>query len=177
MRAYVEVPARQRDNVHPVLVDVDDYLHVIHGRSLSLASHGYVQVCPPGDGKSVLLHRLLLGLKVRDGRIGDHVNGNPLDNRRANLRIVTPGQSSANMAAQSRTGYRGVYATKYGKFYAKATVGGVSHHLGTFATAEAADEAAHEFRLAHMPGYVERPGARRVLARSRRRISTKDTRP
>ena len=36
------------------------------------------------------LHRFLLGLKKGDRRQVDHCNRNPLDNRRCNLRIVSP---------------------------------------------------------------------------------------
>lgn len=163
MTIYVEVPAVQRDQVHTVLLDVDDYLW-LDGRRLSLASHGYAQVCARGTGVSALLHRELLGLRPRDGLIGDHINGNKLDNRRSNLRIVTPGESSANMSAQSRTGYRGVYPNK-NKFSAVAVVAGKRTYLGVFTTPEEADEAIHAWRLAHMPGYVDRPGARTVSTR------------
>lgn len=158
MNVYVEVPAVQRDQIHTVLLDVDDY-SIVDGRGLSVASHGYAQICLPGAGVSTLLHRVLLGLSLGDGLIGDHRNGNKLDNRRANLRAVTPAESSANTAGWSTTGYRGV-ARMRNKFQAYASVNLVRHHLGTFDTAEEAAAMAHAFRLAHMPGYVDRPGAR-----------------
>lgn len=161
MIVYVEVPAVQRDRIHTVLMDCDDYLALL-GRRLSVASHGYAQMCLPGEGRRPsLLHRNILGLKPGDGLIGDHINGDKLDNRRCNLRVVTPSESSANMSAQSRTGYRGVYPNKR-KFSAVATVAGKRTHLGVFPTPEEADVAVHAWRLAHMPGYVDRPGARRT---------------
>ncbi len=52
---------------------------------------GYVTTTirfPASDKKTFArLHRLILGAK--DGEIVDHINGNPLDNRRENLRITT----------------------------------------------------------------------------------------
>src|SRR5687767_10322229 len=41
------------------------------------------------SGHSVSLHRLILGLERGDPRQVDHINGNRLDNRRANIRVVT----------------------------------------------------------------------------------------
>jgi len=163
MIVYVEVPAVQRDRIRIVLIDYDDYLS-LPSRRLSVASHGYAQVCIPGLGVSTLLHRWLLGLKAGDGLIGDHINGYKLDNRRANLRIVTPGESSANMSAQSNTGYRGVYPNKR-KFSAVATVAGKRTYLGVFNTPEEADAVVHAWRLENMPGYVDRPGSRRTRSK------------
>lgn len=40
-------------------------------------------------GKNGRVHRLLLGLNDRS-LVVDHINGNGLDNRRCNLRVVTP---------------------------------------------------------------------------------------
>ena len=75
----------------------------------------------------------------------DHINGDPADNRWANLREATRSQNSVNRPYKNRTGYRGV-AERHGKFYARIMDGvGNRVTLGCFATAEDAHEA---YRLA-----------------------------
>lgn len=57
------------------------------------------------------MHHLLLG--AADGQLVDHINDDPLDNRRANLRIVTPQQNVQNKrpSSCSLTGINGVRGT------------------------------------------------------------------
>jgi hypothetical protein len=54
------------------------------------------------------MHRLILGIPNSEV---DHVNGNPLDNRRVNLRLATRAQNSANTRSRKNTTskYKGVY--------------------------------------------------------------------
>lgn len=49
-----------------------------------------------GKFKSILLHRMILGLPHYDKRQADHINGDGLDNRRENLRICTNRQNAQN---------------------------------------------------------------------------------
>lgn len=81
--------------------------------------------------------RLLLD--VPDGMHVDHINRNPLDYRRDNLRIATPAQSiyNQNLRKDSTTGYRGVSKRGY-KFAAYISVDGCQLYLGAYATAEEA---------------------------------------
>lgn len=65
-------------------------------------------------------------------------NGNPLDNRRCNLRAVTQSQNIANqrLSRKNRSGFKGV------RLYAGAWRAQVANrYLGTFATPEAAARA------------------------------------
>ena len=101
------------------------------------------------NGRRVALHRWLLDLRVGDPMCVDHINGDPLDCRRSNLRACTPAENSRNSAALygERTGLKGV--TPYGeRFRAEIRAGAVHRCLGYFDTAEEAalayDEACRE---------------------------------
>ena len=82
------------------------------------------------------LHRAILGLKRGDGRIADHINGNTLDCRKANLRIVTASQNSLNMPHQGAT-----YDRRKQKRTTSVCVQGKRTWLGYFPTREEAETA------------------------------------
>jgi hypothetical protein len=69
--------------------------------------------------KQTVLSRFIMDAK--EGQIVDHINRNPRDNRRSNLRIVTHRQNSLNKRCKSATGFIGVYIwRKKGKSYCRA---------------------------------------------------------
>jgi hypothetical protein len=109
-------------------------------------------------GGVVLLHREILGLCHGDERQGDHIDGNTLDNRRSNLRVVTHAQNSQNVV-QPRRGtsiYRGVSWNALGRNWrVRVAVGGVTVDGGLFTEELAAAEAARALRAKHMTHNVE----------------------
>lgn len=94
-------------------------------------------------GSSVYMHRLILGLKPGDGVLADHINHDSLDNRRANLRPVSPGGNQRNRRDQSIHGPGVWFDSSRGArpFKARAWLGGKLRHIGWFETATAAREA------------------------------------
>ncbi|MEQ8226783.1 MAG: HNH endonuclease [Rhodospirillales bacterium] len=58
-------------------------------------------------GSTVYMHRLIMGAGA--GEIVDHANGDTMDNRRSNLRLVTRSENAANRATtENASGFRGV---------------------------------------------------------------------
>lgn len=81
----------------------------------------------------------------------DHINGNGLDNRKANLRPATRSQNGANsrLSSRSTSGYKGVsYDRARGSWKAQIGFRGENRFLGRYPTAEQAaaayDAAAQE---------------------------------
>jgi hypothetical protein len=90
--------------------------------------------------KPVYMHRLILS--ARPNEIVDHVNGDGLDNQRANLRICTKREDQYNRPGWfKRKGYKGVWKIKKvtgrngGKpWEAKISIDGKQVYLGSFTT-------------------------------------------
>jgi hypothetical protein len=106
------------------------------------------------DGSAAYLHREVLQLERDDPRVVDHINGDRLDNRRANLRIVTRRQNMENMklSRANTSGYRGVsYDKEMGLWAAQIGLNGRRKHLGYYHSPETAAEVARAARRRHMP--------------------------
>ena len=88
----------------------------------------------------VLMHAAIL--PAPKGMVRDHINGNGLDNRRVNLRIVTPLRNSWNQKtfANNRLGVAGV-RKRNNRFQARITLLGKQEFIGSFDTLESAKEA------------------------------------
>jgi hypothetical protein len=101
---------------------------------------------------TIRLHRLIMN--AQKGQIVDHINGNPLDNRKVNLRFATPAQNNANSIKSKLTKnkYKGAYFAKgkNGKQWRSIiTVGRKRIHLGYFCTPEEANAAYLEAAVQH----------------------------
>ena len=91
--------------------------HSHHGNKVVFRMHRVIMNAPPGTEV-------------------DHINGNPLDNRRENLRLASHRENAANQVKQRvkrSSRYKGVtYYKRDGNWQAKIHKGGVTHHLGYF---------------------------------------------
>ena len=129
------------------LVDDEDFSRVnalkwqtsVSRGQITKAAHAYRRE----DGRVNLLpmHDFILGR--RDGLEIDHINLNPLDNRRCNLRYATRQQNQCNrrMNSRNKLGIKGVSRVPSGRFHATISVFTKAYFLGSFATAEEASAA------------------------------------
>lgn len=113
-------------------IDKGDLEEMI-GRSIFLMSTGYVSIYPGNVG----LHRLFMNAKKNE--VVDHINGNRVDNRKSNLRIVDRSKNGVNRARHSnnKTGHRGVfYCKNIGKYNAYITINWKRKNLGYYKNIE-----------------------------------------
>lgn len=78
-----------------VYIDPED-VEELSKYSWSIGIDGYAQA--KIDGKMVRLHEFLLGKFRGPGLVIDHINRDPLNNRKENLRIVSKRQNALNRA-------------------------------------------------------------------------------
>jgi len=75
-----------------------------------------------GEKRNIWMHREILGFELKDGRLGDHINRNTLDNRRENLREATPASNCWNRrrSKNNTSAYVGVsYDKRYRRWVAQ----------------------------------------------------------
>jgi hypothetical protein len=85
-------------------------------------------------GKIIRLHNLLLGY-AQEGLEWDHIDRNPLNNRRSNLRLVTKTENMRNRGTpkNNTSGVKGVCWHKgVSKWIAQIKLSGRITHLGYF---------------------------------------------
>jgi hypothetical protein len=91
----------------------------------------------------LLMHRVIMGVNGPELHI-DHINGNGLDNRKSNLRVVSRSQNMWNSRkpCTNSSGYKGVCMDKEkGKWVSHIKKHNKQMHLGYFNTPEEAYEA------------------------------------
>lgn len=89
-------------------------------------------------GKTIKMHRVIMNVTDPKCHI-DHINGDGLDNRKENLRMVTNHQNRLNSRTYktNQAGYKGVspIQTVTGlRWRSTITLNGTQHHLGCFDT-------------------------------------------
>lgn len=150
-----QVPLGQ---AHHALVDDADYPSLAQRRWFR-SENGYaIGFIPTGERfKLEYMHRLLMNAPPH--LWVDHINGDPLDNRRSNLRLATPAQNIQykRISPLSQTGLKGVgWHKRRKKFHARIQQCGSRVHLGFFEDAETA-ALAYDFAARTLFGAFARP--------------------
>lgn len=108
---------------------------------------GAIVTCLKGsDSKwhTYSLHRSIMKQSRGNGLVVDHIDGNPANNCRSNLRVCTQGENTRNKARSSNntSGFKGVsWDMQHRKWKADIMCKNKHIHLGYFDTPEAAHEA------------------------------------
>ena len=146
--ALVDEDDLQRANLHrwSLLVPNPACPHGVYAQAWIIDKHGVK--------RRMTLHRFLMD--APPGQLVDHVNGDGLDNRRSNLRLVSREQNQRNRRARSGRDHKGITQTPSGQWRARIEVEGRSRHLGVFKTPEAASLAYHKASVEHFGSYAFR---------------------
>lgn len=146
----VRVPFTCRGEIKYFLVDREDFDRV-NEHKWYLNIHGYMRL----RGGGGVLHRYVLD--ITDPKIEvDHVNGDKLDNRKSNLRVVTHVQNCQNTkkSATNKSGFKGVSFHKaLNEWRADIRVDGKTKYLGCYSTPEVAARAYDEAARIHFGEY------------------------
>lgn len=120
---------------HHALVDTQDIHKVATSRWCATKfGHSWYASRNTEVGGVGLLHRLIMD--APDNLVVDHISGDSLDNRRANLRLCTKAENNRNrtvMQSTNTSGYRGVsWQTSRQRYVAQIKLDRKPRNLGRF---------------------------------------------
>lgn len=103
------------------------------------------------DGRMIKLHRYILGIHEETfsyNRVVDHIDRNPRNNRRYNLRIVTQSENARNQdfTTRNKSGVVNViWCAEMNAWRAYKMIDGIRHNIGNFNTIDEAKNAVEQF--------------------------------
>lgn len=131
-----------RVGLDQLMFDAEDAVTVcnIYGYCLRLRKSDKFVLATLGEYNGQVLARLLINAPKH--KQVDHINGNPLDNRKHNLRLCTQSQNNMNREVKNSPYPKGVSIhKKSGKFRSRIQYEGIQLHLGLFDNVEQAEAA------------------------------------
>ena len=128
--------------IDPIDADLmDRKWYILEGKTLYVRRRELIA----GRWNTVLMHRVILSRSLGRPLLAteqvDHIDGDGLNNRRANLRLATPLQNARNqkMYKNNTSGYKGVFWSKSrSRWVARIGLNGKRICLGYFKQPEAA---------------------------------------
>jgi hypothetical protein len=129
---------------------LSSYRWSIAGTPKQGKSYAATSIIRDGRRQTTYMHRLILN--APHGVEVDHIDGDSLNNIRANLRLVTTAQQRQNITfRRSTTGVRGVtWSKQKGKYQVRVKVNGHTYHGGFYDALEEAAKAAVVARKRYM---------------------------
>jgi hypothetical protein len=133
----------------PFFIDLEDFANVKQ-YSWYKDNHGYI--VSTIKRKNYLLHRFIM--RVTNGKYYvDHINHDIIDNRKSNLRVVTPSQNNMNMPIRKNntSGVKGVsWSKQKNKWHARI----MKKNLGFFDDIKEAEKARKEAEKIYFGEYA-----------------------
>jgi len=130
----------KKHGVKNMFIDGDDlekiinYKLTVHNKKGSELFYVITSIKNNDKFKTVGIHRIIM--QCPDGMDVDHINHNPLDNRKENLRICTRSQNIMNsrkLRNNVTSKYKGVHFQKNRKKYrSRIMVNGIRYEVGSF---------------------------------------------
>lgn len=129
---------------HTIIIDSEDFNRVT---AYKWCVSGNKHVMRYFKDKGVYLHHFIAGQPLKPFEM-DHINQNPLDNRKSNLRIVSKRIQTLNRPVRkdNTSGTTGIYK-KYGKWAAAVFMDSKYIHIGLFTNYEDAVKARNKENL------------------------------
>lgn len=129
-KGTVIVLIKSKGKAHEAYVDYEDYPLISNYTWCRNVISGYAQTTDRISRKGIYMHRLVMNATNDEV---DHINGNPMDNRKCNLRFCSSSQNKHNNR-NHREGIAGVSRHADGGWVARLHINGVINrkHFKTF---------------------------------------------
>lgn len=148
-----EIIIKDRENNEKIraIIDINDVDKVKKYR-WHITSKNYVRTTI--NGKIIYLHRFLLNIKNK--KQIDHINQNPLDNRRKNLRILNlcGNRLNSKINSNNKSGFRGVSKRPNGKWQSSILVNNQVKYLAETYDKNLAIQRRKEAEEKYYPGVI-----------------------
>lgn len=150
--AYIVLYNKSSEEVARTVID-ENSVEMIKDYKWCLDGKGYVITTI--NNKNIYLHRFLLNCNDVD-KVVDHIDGNPLNNKKSNLRIVTQKENRMNNSLEGHGSSKRVgvcYCKREKKWRATIQKDYKVYYLGYFHTEEEAIKAREEAEIKYFGEY------------------------